>query len=302
VRLTVSERIEAPLALGTLFPQICVPSRALTSLEPDLQEALLAHELAHIARFDPLWLTVARVIETLFFFQPLNRRARRELHNNAEFLCDAWAVEQTSDRLGLARCLAEVARWIVGEPKPLPVCAMANLQSPLGQRIERILDEEPPRRHQPRAVSGALAAVALGGVCLVPGFATEADRSRELALEEHAHAQPLEEFAATPVLPTIEPAQQAGEVAADPPSLSDLIGAFNEDLETLGAELRSIHALADGRELPADVQARLDDMEHRVRGVRARQHRIQMLLSRLNQTNSQGADSDGTPTNRRERR
>ena len=38
---------------------------------------MLAHEIAHLVRRDPQWLVLARAIEMVFFFQPLNRLARR---------------------------------------------------------------------------------------------------------------------------------------------------------------------------------------------------------------------------------
>ena len=38
---------------------------------------MLAHELAHLARRDPLWLAFASVVERVFWIQPLNRIARR---------------------------------------------------------------------------------------------------------------------------------------------------------------------------------------------------------------------------------
>ena len=49
VRLFVAPRLRVPIAVGTLFPRVYLPPRAL-ELRSELQESMLAHELAHIAR------------------------------------------------------------------------------------------------------------------------------------------------------------------------------------------------------------------------------------------------------------
>ncbi|HEU5261931.1 MAG TPA: HEAT repeat domain-containing protein [Gemmatimonadales bacterium] len=139
VRLSSTPRCSTPLALGT--SEICVPDRLLGTLAPDEQRAALAHELAHLARHDPLWQLVAGVLEAVFFFQPLNQLARRRLREAAEHLCDDWAVRQTGSAIGLARCLAAVASWVTPDAEPVrhATLAMAEGGSPLLKRVERLL-------------------------------------------------------------------------------------------------------------------------------------------------------------------
>ncbi|HEY6156613.1 MAG TPA: M56 family metallopeptidase, partial [Gemmatimonadales bacterium] len=86
VRLTMARTISSPVALGR--SEICVPELALSELGAEQQRSMLAHELAHLARHDSLWLVGASLIERFFFFQPLNRLARRELETTAEYLSD----------------------------------------------------------------------------------------------------------------------------------------------------------------------------------------------------------------------
>ena len=66
--------------------EICLPQQALTQLDAEQQAALLAHELAHVARRDPLWLLLSGALECLFFFQPLIRVASRRMQDCAEYL------------------------------------------------------------------------------------------------------------------------------------------------------------------------------------------------------------------------
>src|SRR6185295_2074631 len=83
-RLTSTSQISSPVALG--IGEICVPDTALTDLDLEQQRSLLAHELAHLARRDPVWLVAGSLIERVFWIQPLNRIANREIATSAEFL------------------------------------------------------------------------------------------------------------------------------------------------------------------------------------------------------------------------
>ena len=157
VRITVSERVGSPVAIGTLRPEICVPPRALELPRP-LARALIAHELAHHARLDPLWNRLAHAAVAVLFLQPLNRLARRELVACAELLADDLAVEWTDDRFGLARCLTEVAGWARPNAPAAAAVAMVRHRKRTGlrERVERALD-----RPRERVVKG-LAPLALG--------------------------------------------------------------------------------------------------------------------------------------------
>jgi beta-lactamase regulating signal transducer with metallopeptidase domain len=167
VRLTACPATPTPLALGG--GEICVPPRFLTDLDPEQQRSALAHELAHLARRDPAWHFGIGILESVFFFQPLNRMARARLRDSAEFLCDAWAARQTGSPLGLARCLAEVASWVAPGRHPIPAgtMAMAEGGSPLVQRVQRLTSW----RGEPREGSGlvriAAAALLVGAVAAI---------------------------------------------------------------------------------------------------------------------------------------
>ena len=175
VRLTVSDRLTSPVALGS--DEICLPARALSELDPIRMESILAHELAHLVRRDPSWLTAARVIEAIFFFQPLNILARRRMMESAEFASDAWASTRVARPLDLAHCLARVAEWTIAAPR-LPVPAMAERRGGvLVRRVERlttgrVVPEASPGRAL--RLSAVVSLVAL--IVLAPRAAIGADR------------------------------------------------------------------------------------------------------------------------------
>jgi Zn-dependent protease with chaperone function len=168
VRLTTAEGLKSPVALG--WSEICLPKAALSELDQAQQRSVLAHELAHIERKDPLWLLLGTTLEQLLFFQPLNRLARRNMQEVAEYLCDDWAAACDGSGLPIARGLASVARWLDGEERAVPLAGMAERPSLLVARVQRLLEAtvislEPRRSWHLLALGMAL----LLTVVLVPG-------------------------------------------------------------------------------------------------------------------------------------
>jgi HEAT repeat protein len=167
IRLTTSATISSPVALGA--GEICLPGAALVELEPEQQRAMLAHELAHLVRRDPQWLGLACLVERAFFFQPLNRLARRRMQQSAEYLADEWAAGR-SGRVPLARCLVKVAEWIQASPLGVPVAGMAEERSELSARVARLLEAGAAGRGLPRWAGGMLAVALLAAVvAFAPG-------------------------------------------------------------------------------------------------------------------------------------
>ncbi|MES2123494.1 MAG: M56 family metallopeptidase [Gemmatimonadota bacterium] len=193
VVLTTAQTISSPVALG--LGEICLPEAALTELHPELQRGMLAHELAHLSRRDPLWLDLASLLERLFFFQPLNRLARREMQTAAEFLADDWAAQRTGSGIPLARCLAKVAEWIQASPLGIPVAGMAEQRSMLVSRIARLIDGDSTKSGGtgPRRGAAAVALLALGAtIAIAPGVS---GRGRLAKLDGAADAQEQQQSA-----------------------------------------------------------------------------------------------------------
>src|SRR6185295_4112873 len=106
---------------------------------------------------------VGAVIEAVFFFQPLNRLARRGLQESAELASDERAVELTDDPLGLARSLAEVAGWGMGPDAGVLASPVVSERGALLRRVRSLLDGERRRgaRWQGPLLVAGLAVLAL---------------------------------------------------------------------------------------------------------------------------------------------
>ncbi len=161
--LTVSDRLPSPIVVG--LSEICVPTVALRELDERERVGMLAHELAHLIRGDTVWLSAAALLERVFFFQPLNRLARRRIQADAELLCDEWAAGAMGSGLPVAKCLVKVAEWIDAAPRPIPLAGMAEERSELVDRVQRLV-EEGPMSAKPRWRT-----VLVGVVVLVAGTA-----------------------------------------------------------------------------------------------------------------------------------
>ncbi len=147
IALSTSDALPAPAAISS--HEIVLPTRALHTLTLAEQEGVLAHELAHVVRRDTGWWRLARWIERLAWFQPLNRVARREMQLSAEFAADAWAVRVTRQPITLAQALARVASWLTADPSPAARTSAAFAPgadgSPLVERVRRLTTPTPPR-------------------------------------------------------------------------------------------------------------------------------------------------------------
>ncbi len=200
VRLSRSARIGVPLARGLGRGEICLPEEALERLSLERQETVVAHELAHLDRRDPLWFALTRIVERALFFQPLNALARRQLQEISEFRCDDWAVAVTRRPISLAKCLTEVAEWRVRGRVALPVPTMAAGKTHLSRRVARLLERSYPMPSEsvPRWLAPAALAVLLLTILIAPGVS--------------AHAPPLPEPPAEPTAPVL-----SGERPPSPP-------------------------------------------------------------------------------------
>lgn len=183
VRLTAAPGLASPVALPGR--EICLPEAVVTDLGQEQQRGVLAHELAHLVRRDPCWLGAAQVMERLFFLQPLNWLARRELQVTAEYVCDDWAAHQVGSGLPLARCLLTVAEWIAGATGPLPEPAMAARGSHLMRRVERLVRGDSVRADRGRRMGLALGALMVAGTMVAAPAVTAGVPATRLAPLNH---------------------------------------------------------------------------------------------------------------------
>jgi beta-lactamase regulating signal transducer with metallopeptidase domain len=153
VAVRLSDDVLTPCAARFLRPVIWLPLSLLTRAPAEQLEALMAHELAHIARKDWLWNRVQCAIESLLFFHPavwwLGRRIRQE----REHACDDLAVAACGDAIALTEALAALACQRPSSPHVV----LAAHRGSLKQRVARLLSGPPAhQRWRGLAVLGTL--------------------------------------------------------------------------------------------------------------------------------------------------
>src|SRR2546425_1237786 len=260
VHLTMARTISSPVALG--LSEICVPELALSDLGAEQQRSMLAHELAHLARRDSLWLAGASLIERCFFFQPLNRLARRELETTAEYLSDEWATRKTGSAVALAKCLATVAEWIQASPLGVPVAGLGGPRPFLGSPISRLLEGRLPS--SPASRRGWAVAAALGVAVTIAaaprvsqGVAREGSPPGPLsAMRRGGEATPHDTTVVRAPIARLKDENAGGRVAAarslghlgDPRAVLPLIDVLaDSDGEVRSAAVEALADLGDPR-------------------------------------------------------
>ncbi|HJQ40830.1 MAG TPA: M56 family metallopeptidase [Thermoanaerobaculia bacterium] len=177
IRITESSAVGSPIAMPGW--EIVVPRKTFARLSDEQKDTILAHEIAHLVRRDPLWLLAGELIKALLFVQPLNWIAQKKMKECAEFLCDDLAVRHTSNPRALAETLAELATSVA--PTPRAVAAMAEGGSNLMARVARVLTA---RRERPlKLMTRVLIAVITAGALAVFAPGIERAMAKEAAGE-----------------------------------------------------------------------------------------------------------------------
>jgi hypothetical protein len=189
-----SSAVSVPLVVGWFRPAILLPEDWRRWTDMDLR-AVLSHELAHVARRDPLVAALAHANACLFWFNPLAWWLKRHLAILAERVCDEAGVRGVGERLAYAQALLRMAALAKRRGgRLLPHAAGIDGPGQLARRIDRVL------RHDlaPRASRlGTL--VTAGASAAAIAIAAGCSCGDDDAAERRRIAQFLDHFADTEV-------------------------------------------------------------------------------------------------------
>jgi beta-lactamase regulating signal transducer with metallopeptidase domain len=122
------ERISIPIVVGIVKPAILLPAALASALAPDQLEALFAHELAHVRRFDLLVNLFQRLAEAVLFFHPAVWFVSRRISMEREIAADDMVLAAGWQRVNYADALLRMAemssalrntRLVTGENRPM---------------------------------------------------------------------------------------------------------------------------------------------------------------------------------------
>ena len=144
---------DAPLAFtcGMRSPTIVLSTWMVEHLDQRELEAVVAHEIEHIARRDYLIMFFSTVFRDAFFYLPTTNIVYRQMKQEKELACDERVAGTTQRPLALASALTKVWLHAVEEPR----CVALELAQPLvtkntaiHQRVERLLLVNKKKREQ----------------------------------------------------------------------------------------------------------------------------------------------------------
>lgn len=202
VTLLHSAAIAVPMVLGWLRPVILVPTEMVTGLTPGQLEAILAHELAHIRRYDYAVNLLQNLAETVLFFHPAVWWASAQIRKERECCCDAMAAQLCHGPLPYSQALLAVETFRSNTP-----LAVAANGGSLLQRIRRLSGQ--PARSPQAAGTMLLLLAAIGLASLFALGATQAsadednptatmsdEEATKLAVAAHAKARAIDSLPA----------------------------------------------------------------------------------------------------------
>lgn len=178
-----------PGLIGIFRPVILLPKDLARNFTPAELDAVLAHELTHLARRDNLTALLHMLVETIFWFHPLIWWISRRLVEERERACDENVLASGNKPLVYAQSILKTCRYYVQTPL---ACTPGMSGPDLNVRLTAIMkggasDELPPPVVLLLATLGAaslmlpIAAGMLGTLPVTP-IAAKVERALNIAL------------------------------------------------------------------------------------------------------------------------
>lgn len=228
VQLKILRQTLEPYSAFVLKPIVAMPLELFQHLSQHHLIAILAHELAHIKRYDWLWNSWQCLIEALLFFHPGVWWLSRQIRIEREHACDDLALQQAGlDPICLAEALAQLAQLQQAQSSystPGLLASYANGAYPQGgilfKRIHRLILPNSDRRAAWSAILPTtllLFSLVLMPVLLRPGLAL-AQVSTVMPAAIFATSQTDELFDSAATLPPLPPVPELPAEIPPPPA------------------------------------------------------------------------------------
>jgi beta-lactamase regulating signal transducer with metallopeptidase domain/outer membrane protein TolC len=200
----VVERISQAMAMGIFKSMVLLPASWISELPSDVLEAVIAHELAHLRRWDLVVNLLQRVVETVLFFHPAVWWCSRRLRIEREMCCDELAQAAVGNRVVYAKALAYLAHQQSSSVEFLLAAGIGGKKMVLLDRIYNVLGMMPGRHGRLYGPSCALVGAALTSLVWIAVFGLPAQlqsrTSNEGIVSQSARSRSSE--AAKTTLPT----------------------------------------------------------------------------------------------------
>jgi beta-lactamase regulating signal transducer with metallopeptidase domain/uncharacterized membrane protein len=188
VDLVESALVRTPVVIGHLKPMILFPLGVINRLSPQEVEAILAHELAHVARYDFVFNIVQSLVEALFYYHPTVWWLSEQARNEREMASDHFAIGLTGDSLSYAKALVTIQEmaWF---PLSQSLAFAGQGKGQLRTRIQRIFNVKHNTTFimEKFAITGAVLLFIIGFAYSQSGT-SDAAKNENTSLEEGRNA------------------------------------------------------------------------------------------------------------------
>ncbi|HEY8461491.1 MAG TPA: M56 family metallopeptidase, partial [Blastocatellia bacterium] len=231
VRAFTSGQVVMPMTIGSLKPVIILPDELADELSQPEFESVVAHELAHIKRWDYLTNMLQRIVQSYLFFHPAVWFICKQLTIEREMACDDWAVKTCEPRR-YASCLTKLVEALNESKTHMAVRVAATGiggivfgKHVISRRVEMILNRD---RNATTAVSKPAMLYAIGLVVMFVAVCSLISPVIAVPLGQKTAKQAGKDgkAAAPAKSPEIPPAPPAPQVQP-PPDAMDLVAAPN---------------------------------------------------------------------------
>lgn len=169
VLLRMSDEVISPMVFGVWRTVVLVPLSAVAQLTPEQMQAVLAHELAHVRRWDYLVNLMQTMTECLFFFHPAVWWISHRVRNFREVCCDEAAAQTCADPAIYAAALLQMEEQRFRQPQL--AMALNGSGGTLLQRVRQVMGEKAMEQRQMSGIRMITAGLALAGLYAVPHVA-----------------------------------------------------------------------------------------------------------------------------------
>lgn len=144
IELQFQQQLLSPITYGCFKPVILMPASLLSGMSYDMIEALLAHELGHIKRWDYAVNLLQNLVLSLLFYHPAVWWLSKRIDAERELIADDLAITMVGQTRPLARALQVLDKL---HATALPDSVLAASGGDLLSRIKRLIrpDAQPWR-------------------------------------------------------------------------------------------------------------------------------------------------------------
>lgn len=243
----------SPFVFGIVHPVLVLPPDFKRLLSSAQQEAVLAHELAHLVGRDPLWIALGEMVITMMWWDPLAWWVVAKHREASESAADDATLALDDGPGLLAESLFVLAGRLTTVHPAQASAVGSRCRSSLVRRVQRLLTVVPPpvlrNRFGPLmrvGIAGGIAVVVLSGMALTRAAGGQSGASFASQLWSMSSVPPL---AAGDRIP-----QTLGDLHPD-------LRTDPENADLAGYRLEVVRVDAEGRTKPTDGAAPATEAE-----------------------------------------